>query len=385
MPDYREIKVLFVTHYRELYGANYSLLQLMIELRGKGIHPIVLMPSYEPMPGNDLAEQLVSYGIMYLETPIRIDKHRDWKKTIANYLLAIKGWRKAYETVKDINFDIVHSNSSVMSTGVYIARRARKPHVWHLREFGRLDYALRTPFSKWFQKIIYRGNNNFIAISDIIKNHYRKYIGKQDIRRIYNGIPPALSIIRPNKNERIEICIVGFVRPEKGHMELLKAADILANNKGIRDFHITVVGEGEETYIKILNEFIIGHQLSDFITLAGRCNDVPGFLSKMDIGVMASTHEAFGRVTLEYMMAGLAVLASDGGANPEIIDNNHTGLIYRSGDPSSLALSLEKLITEPLTRKALAYNGHKLAETKFSSWENSDKIFSLYLEILDRS
>ena len=378
----KEIKVLFVTHYRELYGANRSLLQLMLELRQNGILPTVLLPFGDTSTKDDLTAELDRHGISYTEAPIRIDKHRDWIKAIPNYALAALEKRKAYQAVRNQSFDIVHSNSSVMSTGAYIAYKAGKPHVWHLREFGRDDYGVRTPFGKWFQRFIYSGRNTFIAISDSIRNHYRQYIGNQDIRRIYNGIDPISIKEKIRQNERVEICIVGFVRPEKGQMELIKAADDIANRRGLKNFHVTIVGEGEADYMDIVRNYIDSHGLSDHITVAGRRNDVPDLLAKMDIGVMASTHEAFGRVTIEYMMAGLAVIAPDGGANTEIIDDTHTGLIYPSGDSSALADRLEMLISDSDMRIKIAHDGQSHAMAGFSSKANSDAIFSLYKEIL---
>ena len=52
---------------------------------------------------------------------------------------------------------------------------------------------------------------------------------------------------------------------------------------------------------------------------------------------MLSKNEAFGRVTVEYMLQNLAVIASDAGANSEIIENGVSGLLYRLGDVDDLA------------------------------------------------
>lgn len=82
MPERNEINVLFVTHYRELYGANNSLLQLILELKEKGIIPTVLLPDYEIKPENDLGIVLDTFGIQHLDAKIRFDKHTDWGKAI---------------------------------------------------------------------------------------------------------------------------------------------------------------------------------------------------------------------------------------------------------------------------------------------------------------
>lgn len=383
MQKSKEIRVLYVTHYRELYGANNSLLQMILELRTKGITPLVLMPDYDIQPGNDLGVELDRLGITHFNARIRFDKHQNWEKTVASYILNCIRRRDYIDAVKDLEFDIVHSNSSIISAGAYIAKKLDKPHVWHLREFGNLDYGMKTPFGKWFQKIIYGGNNTFIAISDSIRKHYSHWIGSQDIRVIYNGIKPSPRRV-PMKHENVEICIVGYIQRKKGQLELIKAVDILVNDRKIQNLHVTLIGSSDKEYEKSIIQYVENQGLTNFVTMAGRRNDVQDLLPKMDIGVMASSHEAFGRTTVEYMMAGLAVVASDGGANKEIVLDGETGFIYTSGVPLSLADRIERLIQDPEKREQLASAGHKRALKNFSSQANSDAVYELYHEILTR-
>ncbi len=377
------IKVLYVTHYRELYGANNSMLQMILELQEKGIQPTVLLPDYEIKPNNDLGIELDRYGIARLEAKIRFDKHSDWKKAALSYIRTIFFRKDVAKAIEEIDFDIVHSNSSIISAGAYIARKSGKPHVWHLREFGNLDYGLVTPFGKWYQKIIYQGNNTFIAISKSIKKNFSRWIGKQDIRVIYNGIKPS-----PHKetgiNNPVQICVVGLIQPWKAQIQLIEAADILINHRHIKNLHITLIGNNDTDYAEKINRFVDTHGLSEYVTLTGRRNDVPEILTKMDIGVMTSLNEAFGRTTVEYMMAGLAVIASDGGANTEIIEDGVTGLIYKSGNTLQLADKIELLMKDRVLCEKIAINGQIYAEKNFSSKSNSDAVFRLYNEILNQ-
>ncbi len=382
MPDQKVIKVLFVTHYREMYGANHSLLQMILELREKGIQPMVMLPFGDTLPDNDLASEFVNHHIPYIEAPIRMDKHQDWKKLIPNYFFARYCKRKAFSVVKDRKFDLIHSNSSTISTGTFIAKKMGIPHVWHLREFGDLDYNLKTPFGKWFQKYLYGGHNYFIAISKKIRDHYQKYIGNQPMKLIYNGIKPS-PLYNPSVHDKVEFCIVGRIEPQKGHQEILEAAHELIIHRNILNFHIYIVGGGYQPYLDQLKANIEKSGLSDFVTMTGRQNDIALFLTKMDVGIMASSHEAFGRVTVEYMMAGLPVVASDGGANLEIITDQQTGLIYKSGDTKSLADRMELLIKDSYARQRYGLNGLELAQKQFTSKANSDAVYEIYKDILN--
>ena len=73
------------------------------------------------------------------------------------------------------------------------------------------------------------------------------------------------------------------------------------------------------------NVRFLGYQKNFYEKLAG-----------YDCGIMCSRSEGFGRVTVEYMMAGLPVLASDTGANAELIENGVTGLLYHFPDVENL-------------------------------------------------
>lgn len=59
--------------------------------------------------------------------------------------------------------------------------------------------------------------------------------------------------------------------------------------------------------------------MTNQIEFLGHRSDVNQLLQDAHIAVMASRCEAFGWVTVEYMMSGLAVIVSNTGANPEIV------------------------------------------------------------------
>lgn len=377
------MKVLFVTHYGEMLGANHSMLQLMIELKQKGVETTVLLPNGIGNYKSPLVVNLEKEGIPYIYSPIRIVKHPSTLKVLLNYFYECISNRKTLRIMsKHRDFDLIHSNSSVIRTGKFLSEKFHVPHVWHLREFGDLDYNFKTPFGKWFQRIIYGGNNNFIAISQKILSHFKSKVGKQPINVIYNGIKPTKYDLRKS-NSVPHFCIVGLLHPNKRQMDIIKAADILANNRNIHNFHITIVGGGDQNYINKIKSFLREKGLNSLFTLTGQINDVGVLLGTMDVGVMSSSNEAFGRVTVEYMMSGLAVIASDGGANEEIVEDNKTGIIYRTGDYNALADKMQLLIDNPDMIRSFAVKGQRRALEKFSSSTNTENVFNLYKKILN--
>lgn len=378
------MKVLFVTHYNDMLGANRSMVQLIRELMAKGVDPTVLLPPRSKSDKPDLGDYLSKLQIPFVEAPIRIAKHNvNWKCPL-NYIYGILRRNLIIEAIESLEFDIVHSNSSVIDIGSFIANKQRVKHVWHLREFGDLDYNLKTPFGKWFQKYFYGKNSDFIAISQKIFNHFSKYIPTTKLHLIYNGIPATLKYKEQSPGEAVNFCIVGLIHPNKRQIDALRAVDILVNRRGITSLHLSLIGKWEETYKNYLCEFIKSHNLDTYITFTGQLDNVNDSLKTMNVGIMSSSNEAFGRVTVEYMMNSLAVIASDGGANQEIIDDNLNGMIYPATDYIALADKMETLIENQSLLLALSKNGYEKATSTFSSTKNSDAIFNLYQQILNK-
>lgn len=376
------MKVLFITHYSAMLGANRSMLQLIIELKKWEVEPTVLLPT--PKEDSDLKNELIKRGIPYIEAPIRWIKHANKWKVLPNYLYTILLYPKILTKLNNTQFDIIHSNSSVIGVGAYISRKMKANHVWHLREFGDLDYNLKTPFGKWFQRVIYRGNNNFIAISQKIKRQYIPYLNNQSINLIYNGI-----IIKDRmdkeRGEPVKFCIVGLIHKNKGQLDVIKAVECLVTEFKITNIHVTIVGDGDINYVTEIKSYIDRKGLNSYIEFVGYLSDINDILSKMDVGIMASYNEAFGRTTVEYMMSGLTVIATDGGANCEIVENEKSGLLYRAKDFYHLALQMKKVILNPKLSNSLANEGFNRAKNEFSSLANSTKIYNLYTSILNKN
>lgn len=78
------------------------------------------------------------------------------------------------------------------------------------------------------------------------------------------------------------------------------------------------------------------------------------------------------------MMQNLAVIASDTGANPEIISDGEIGMLYPSGDARQLADKMLALLQNRNLLMRIAANGKQRALECFSSVKNSDSIFNLY-------
>lgn len=375
------MRVLYVTHYTEMLGANRSMLQLIIELRERGVVPTVLLPVQGRNFKSELRDLLIQHKIECIEAPIRMVKHPVAWKSVLNYGYSIWLRRKVLREIGDRCYDIIHTNSSVIDIGSYLAKKLHAKHVWHLREFGDLDYNFKTPFGKWYQRVIYNGSNQFIAISKKIASHYSQYIPKSNINLIYNGIKVG-EVHEHVRHNSIKFCVLGLLHENKRQLDVVKAINELVNKRHLVNLHLYIIGNGQANYVKVMKDYIKKNALSSFITFMGHRNDVAQLLPTMDVGIMSSYNEAFGRVTVEYMMAGLAVIATDGGANCEIIEDGKSGLIYPAGNYIFLADKMSECMADGNSVADLSRNGYERAISVFSSEKNSNQILNLYNKII---
>ncbi len=373
------MRVLFVTHYTALLGANRSMLQLMKELRDKGVEVAALIPNYDSDKG--LRMELERASIPYYVSKYKVTKGVRGYKNFFRYVLNIFGIIYTLWMLRGLKFDIIHTNSSVVSIGKWIALLKRSKHVWHFREFGDLDYGLSHPLGSGWQRVMYAGADAYIAISSSIATHFAPYVHKERMHIIYNGVLQGQAEDSTHTNVKTQFVMVGVLSRTKNQLLALKAASALIKN-GTSNFHITIVGRDDDSYSQSLHRYVEENDLNGVVTFTGFCTEVPSLLSKMDVGLMLSSHEAFGRTTVEYMLQNLAVIATPGGANREIITNGVDGLILKNAVADELADSMLELIKNKDYLLRLAAAGKQTASSRFVSTNNSKQIYELYNTLL---
>ena len=119
------------------------------------------------------------------------------------------------------------------------------------------------------------------------------------------------------------------------------------------------------------------------IDFKGYVDNIYEYVGKYDIGLVCSKSEGFGRVTAEYMHAGLIVIASNKGANSELIDNGENGFLYEYGNSDDLSKKIEKVIEEKSDfKQKIVEEAMKKANNMFTAEKNADNVYKIYEEVL---
>jgi glycosyltransferase involved in cell wall biosynthesis len=96
-----------------------------------------------------------------------------------------------------------------------------------------------------------------------------------------------------------------------------------------------------------------------------------------DVVVLASNAETFGLVLAEAMRAGTAVIGTNAGGVPEIIDHGETGYLFAPGSSIELADYLSRLIDSPELLKQISLAGKQKADMLFSEEQHFTRLAQL--------
>lgn len=384
------MKVVYIADIGIEGGATKSLIELVSTMKSEhGVEPIVLTS------GNDRLNQSLSalgienhsvgHGAFLQGAP-----DAAWKKPIKWLIYAIYYYshyhlsiRKAIRAIDWKSVDLIHTNVARDDLGMEISKRTGVPNICHIREFGELDFNCWT-YRPHYVKYLSENTDRFIAISEAVKKYWiMKGLLENKIRVIYNGVDYQRIIPADHSkwasDETIKMVIVGGVIPNKGQYQAIEALCMLPEN--IRcNFILEVIGGVTETYKVKLQEPLKKCDIVEQVRFLGACNNVHERLKDYHVGLMCSKAEGFGRVTVEYMHAGLVVIASDGGANPELIQDQLTGLIYRREDVKTLAEKMIYIWEHKDEMSTIACNGQEEAK-KYTKQKNANEIFMEYCRV----
>ncbi|HEY6447981.1 MAG TPA: glycosyltransferase [Acidobacteriaceae bacterium] len=191
------------------------------------------------------------------------------------------------------------------------------------------------------------------ANSEAVAEHVVRWerIPRRKISVIYNGIDTErLRVIRAMgasvrrhlgvNEEHLLVGNISGLRAVKRLDLFLEAAQIAVREHPHLRF--VVVGEGDQR--SQLEKLIRACGLDGIVTLAGAQEDVRPWLAAMDIAVLCSDAEGFSNSVLEYMAAGLPVVATEVGGNREAL--GEAGMVIPPGDAQQLAEAIGALTNE---------------------------------------
>jgi len=135
---------------------------------------------------------------------------------------------------------------------------------------------------------------------------------------------------------------VAVLRPQKGLDVLIRAVAEAARE--LPAVRVAIAGEGPER--GRLEELATELGVADRVLLLGHRSDVPDLLAAFDVAVSSSWFEGSPLAALEYMDAGLPVVATRVGGMPDLIEDRVHGRLVEPGDPGALAAAIVEVVRD---------------------------------------
>ena len=392
------MRILFFTHNSSLYGANRSMIELILKLKEDyGVECAVMYRGYR-----EFQQQLSDIGIESYPYEYnfwikqRSHEGEAWWRKLAIFNIARELFHRCrdfiknavnlsriYRIVRNYQPDIIHCNSSVADCGAIVARRLAIPYVWHLREFGS-EYNICFNRSDKFVSKVFAGAYRVLAVSEAVKKEYENEWGLDNIVTVYNGLNPGRITQPREQHKRIRFCCNGLISEGKNQMEVLKAIKQLKDDKA-DDFSVDFYGDTVNyEFFEKLKDYIYENEIGDIAVFHGYADNIRDKLDNYDVGIVPSRREAFGRVTIEYMLSSMPVIGTDSGGTPEIIQHGSTGLLYSSGDVSGLADCMKEYMEKPELIMKHGQAGYDRAKSHFSLDQTANKVYGIYQGVVKK-
>jgi L-malate glycosyltransferase len=207
---------------------------------------------------------------------------------------------------------------------------------------------------------------------------------KSRIAVIGNGLPvSAFRDTAPAMPRRKGMLRVGMIARmnarSKNHKVLLRAASRLCHRFPCLKF--LLVGDG--LLRPELEREAESLGLKDHILFLGDRRDIPAILASLDVSVLPSSSESLSNAILESMAAGVAVVASRVGGNPELLGVDR-GMLVAPDEDQALADAIERLLLNAAMRATLGRNGKEFARANFSLDQIRDRYEALYADLLEK-
>lgn len=300
--------------------------------------------------------------------------------------------------IRRINPDLIHIHMAPMVIPAASAARlagVRRCVIEHHNFYDRHWSALNPLLFRW-EKWLTRRADALISVSHSVAECSTQYLGLPEGRftTVYNGI----------QAERFTDAEPHDPRPEWGLAPgtplVLNVARYL-NTKRIEDFIeaaaivvrrwngaapgpvFVVIGGGAQEYHEHYKQWIRKLEVKGSVILAGTREDVPAILSTAQVGVLTSEMEGFGLVVLEYLAAGLPVVATDLGPIAELVRDDQEALLVPTRRPDRLADAIERLLRDRALAARLVENGQR--RLSLFDWESTARGYEqVYDRLLER-
>ena len=353
----QKIRILHIVHSLNIGGLERVVINLAKGLLEKGHQPVICCLSEK----GRLSEQAENSGV-----PVFALAKKDGIDPRIPFQLR--------SVIKAGVFDLIHThNEAGLIYGALSALMAGQRKIVHTEHGKEAEYQ----DDKRLQQIegfLLRRVRDVVLVSSQLREIMPavRRLDQNRVHTIVNGIDADVySIHRHRARMKIALGLKpdGFVIGHIARMIPLKNQQFLLSvfeelRKEFEGIQLVLVGDGPSR--RELEERCIRAGMEQDVLFIGSRTDIPEVLSVMDLFLLTSTTEGISVTVLEAMAAGIPVIASRVGGNPEVIEDGKNGFLLELDGVQNWVAKAGELIVSPEERARISFNGKHSVRRNFS-------------------
>ena len=376
------MRVLYLNPFsQEVSGPDESLRTLLGALIPRGLEAHVVLPAPGPQ-----VPRYEALGATVHFAPLAVLRRALGPQALLYPARLARSTAAVAAIARAVRADLIHTNMEVLLEGALAAALLRKPHVLHYRgnTRDRPKLVFDALVALWT-----RGADTVYCISGATAELFRRRGHRDQVEVLYNPVDlAAFSAAAASAEVRAAlggrpgqplIGTVGRIHPRKDLETFVRAAALVVRQ--IPEARFTVVGaaeaEVETSYQERLSRLARELGLDGQLTFAGARRDIPVVMRTLDLFVLTSRHEGFGRVVAEAMAAARPVVVTDEGALPELVHQGRDGLCAAPEDAAAFASQMCRLLADPDAARKLGVRA-AAAANRFDAHAIADRVWARY-------
>jgi len=309
--------------------------------------------------------------------------HKNWLRTkrytsfVRNALRELRTIPAMRACIERVRPDVVYVNTGASAVGVWAARNAGVPVLWHLRELfddvggelvvpSRLRAPIRRVMAAWPDRLVV--NSEAVArnvlgaragqasvVPNAVEDGFFAEARSVEAARSALGLP----------TEGLVVGVPGTLRPMKGHPFFFRAiAPLLRNRPGVL---VAVTGGTSGAYAASLRLLVEELGIGPQVRFLGDVADMPALYRASTLVCIPSRAEPFGRTAIEAFAVGTPVVASAVGGLLELVEDDRTGRLVPYDDDDALVRIVGYLLDVPEERARLSGTARRMAEERYGA------------------
>lgn len=383
-----------MNHTAAVSGAERSLLTLLSGLP-PSVQPLVASPpgrltkAVEDLgiPVTPIASTAGSLRLHPLHTP----------RALAEMSLAALQVHRASRAHRA---DVVHANSIRAGIELGLARVSPAASIVHVR-----DCLPPSPLTSATMRLIARTATTVVANSHYTAGTVRAAAPNARVEVVHPAID--LAAFDPAKIDRqaarvrlgaagtgrVLMGVVAQLSPWKGQDTAIEALRLLREQD--IDAHLLLIGSAKfvasstrfdnEAYVARLHRLVTDGGLEDRVSWLGERDDVPELVRALDVLLLPSHEEPFGRALLEAMALEVPVIATSVGGPPELIRDGYEGYLVAPEEPEAWAQAVRRVIEGSEQGRAMGQAGRSRVAEAFDVERHLEAMLGLYERAIKRA